>query len=1347
MKGIWSAIGRLAVVAALVLGIAVPAIRAQVPSGFSYQGILEDNGTPITSGNVTMVVVLMDVNNAPLYTETLQNVIVTNGIFNVVIGGTASPFPSTMTFDEQYLMQVEVETSNGTKTFPPTPLWSAPFALNAGTVGGIGASLVPTSGKLFPVPIGSGYTGTARIDPAFLPPGAIGSWLAIGGGTMFGNIAMGNNSITGANGISASVFTGGTGSFTTLSASSGINLTGGTLSTGGTARLDNSGNLTNITSLHMTGPISGATGISSSGNITFSSLGNGVVHATGGTGLLASTPVVNANIANGTIDLTAKVTGVLPVANGGTGVSKVSGNVVFASPANGSVGPPAFRPLVPADLPSFSGLYLPTAGGTMTGSIAMTGNNISGAGTITGTTVNANAFNGGSGSFTTLVSTSITELGPTSATSINNTPIGLNQPAAADFTSIGATTLGTGAFTTLFATSAVSGGTVLGVTNSSNGNGSSTQTGAAISVTGSGAGNTYTGITLNVSAAAGTANDIVGTSANWRVTSAGAGTFNSMSLATPLAVSSGGTGVTSTSQNFVFAGPVTGNGAPTWRALTVGDLPSLNGTYLPISGGTMSGPINMSGNAITNGGPITGTAITGTTVTGGSLAATNTTNQLVLGTAKTITISSTSPSASETYTLPDAGSAASFILSTSPAGQTIGGGLTVNGGLTLGTPLAVAQGGTGLTSTSQNFVFAGPMSGSGAPTWRALTAGDLPNLSGSYLPISGGTMAGAINMGTNNITNAGTITGTAITGTSITGTSFNGGSGSFTTLAATNTTNQLVLGTTKTITISSTTPSASETYTLPDAGGAASFILSTSPASQTIGGGLTVNGGLTLGTPLAVAQGGTGLTSTSQNFVFAGPTTGSGAPTWRALTAGDLPNLSGSYLPISGGTMAGAINMGTNNITNAGTITGTAITGTSITGTSFNGGTGSFTTLAATNTTNQLVLGTAKTITISSTTPLASETYTLPDAGGAASFILSTSPAGQTIGGGLTVNGGLTLGTPLAVAQGGTGLTSTSQNFVFAGPTTGSGAPTWRALTAGDLPNLSGSYLPISGGTMAGAINMGTNNITNAGTITGTAITGTSITGTSFNGGTGSFTTLTSSSTTTLGPTTATSLNNTPIGVATPAAANFTSIGATTPGTASFSTVLVAPGAVNSTSVTVKQTSASPSNVPVFVVQNPTGTTTFLSVNSSGQTNIGDNTAAGTLVMHHATGATPPQTQLTSSETSTTRNIAFPDASGTVALQGSVGVRVSDATTTPDFSASSASFFESTNSGNVTIKIPSPTDGRMIYLVWNRAATSIAITVPGGSTILTGPSFIPPKLTQGATLVGNGTNWYVVGIY
>ena len=55
---------------------------------------------------------------------------------------------------------------------------------------------------------------------------------------------------------------------------------------------------------------------------------------------------------------------------------------------------------------------------------------------------------------------------------------------------------------------------------------------------------------------------------------------------------------------------------------------------------------------------------------------------------------------------------------------------------------------------------------------------------------------------------------------------------------------------------------------------------------------------LTTNALVTVAQGGTGASTATQNFVFAGPALGSsaGAPSFRALTAADLPAGSGSYI-------------------------------------------------------------------------------------------------------------------------------------------------------------------------------------------------------------------------------------------------------------------------------------------------------------------------------------------------------------------------------------------------------------------------------------------------------------------
>jgi hypothetical protein len=47
---------------------------------------------------------------------------------------------------------------------------------------------------------------------------------------------------------------------------------------------------------------------------------------------------------------------------------------------------------------------------------------------------------------------------------------------------------------------------------------------------------------------------------------------------------------------------------------------------------------------------------------------------------------------------------------------------------------------------------------------------------------------------------------------------------------------------------------------------------------------------------LPIANGGTGAATTSQNFAFVGPTSGSGAPLFRALVAGDIPTLTAAKI-------------------------------------------------------------------------------------------------------------------------------------------------------------------------------------------------------------------------------------------------------------------------------------------------------------------------------------------------------------------------------------------------------------------------------------------------------------------
>lgn len=92
----------------------------------------------------------------------------------------------------------------------------------------------------------------------------------------------------------------------------------------------------------------------------------------------------------------------------------------------------------------------------------------------------------------------------------------------------------------------------------------------------------------------------------------GAGTVTSVGLSLPNIFTVTGSPVTSSgtlsatlasqTQNHVFAAPGSGgNGAPAFRALVAGDIPDLSSVYLPLSGGTISSDLTVTGNLTVNG--------------------------------------------------------------------------------------------------------------------------------------------------------------------------------------------------------------------------------------------------------------------------------------------------------------------------------------------------------------------------------------------------------------------------------------------------------------------------------------------------------------------------------------------------------------------------------------------------------------------------------------------------------------------------------------------------------------------------------------------------------------------------
>ncbi len=386
-------------------------------------------------------------------------------------------------------------------------------------------------------------------------------------------------------------------------------------------------------------------------------------------------------------------------------------------------------------------------------------------------------------------------------------------------------------------------------------------------------------------------------------------------------------------------------GAPTNAGGTAYALHVLSGRTL-LADSTASTTTTTGALIVSGGLGLAGNLFAGGTLNGTAATLSALTNQIVMGTTNTTTISATAPAASRTYTLPDAGSAASFILSTSGSGQSIAGGLTTSGGLILGAGITATAGainfsgssGAFTTSTGACTIGPGAVSITGAATLSSgitVTSGNI-NFSGSSGTFTTPTGActigpGAISMtGITNLTAAGSATAsTATLYVNPASTALTGSNNYHFTYFAAPATSGSTSGIASTVNIANSPSGATTAYSLYIQSGKTYLADTTAAASHTTGA-LTVAGGVGV--------------------------------------AGDL------YV---NGTIFGTVN---------GTINTSAV--------------------SLTATTNQIVLGTTFTTTITSPAPVASRTYTIPDAGGAASFIMSTSGSGQSIAGGLTASSG-----------------------------------------------------------------------------------------------------------------------------------------------------------------------------------------------------------------------------------------------------------------------------------------------------------------------------------------------------
>jgi hypothetical protein len=191
-----------------------------------------------------------------------------------------------------------------------------------------------------------------------------------------------------------------------------------------------------------------------------------------------------------------------------------------------------------------------------------------------------------------------------------------------------------------------------------------------------------------------------------------------------------------------------------------------------------------------------------------SLTLTAIVNQLTLGTGSTITLSAPTPATSVTYTIPDVGANASFVLTE--------GNQTINGVKSFTSPLSLAS--LTLTDTTNQLVL-----GTTNTTTINSVAPAAPRV--YTIPDAGGAASFVMTAGNQTIGGTKTFSVAPI----LTGLAL-----AFASLTLTATTNQLVLGTTNTTTITSPAPAASRTHTIPILTANASFVMT--EGTQTING-------------------------------------------------------------------------------------------------------------------------------------------------------------------------------------------------------------------------------------------------------------------------------------------------------------------------------------------------------------------------------------------------------------------------------------------------------------------------------------------------------------------------------
>jgi hypothetical protein len=447
-------------------------------------------------------------------------------------------------------------------------------------------------------------------------------------------------------------------------------------------------------------------------------------------GTLTDLTVTNA-ISGSVTGTAANVTGTVAVANGGTGTSTASPNLVFAGPTSGSTtAAPSFRALVAADLPTLNQNTSGTAA-NVTGTVAI--------------------INGGTGA--TTVADALIALGAQAAN--------LSTDMVAD------------------ASSTIKYPAVKSIKDY-----------VDASVTSSEAPNATTSATGKIQLAG----DLGGTNSlasapvisNLAITTAklAAGAVTSAKIANEEIINediSPSAAITDTKLATIETGGKVSNSATTATYSNTASAIVARDANGDFTAGTITA--NLTGNVTGNlTGNVTGNLagnVTGNAATATKLAATKNINGVAFDGSSDITVTAaagtlTGTSLNSTVTgssLTSVGTLTNLTVTNAISGSVTGTAANVTG------TVAVANGGTGTSTASPNVVFAGPTSGSttAAPSFRALVAADIPTLNqnttgnastattaGNITATSNTTLTSLSNLNTVGTITAGTWSGTAI---------------------------------------------------------------------------------------------------------------------------------------------------------------------------------------------------------------------------------------------------------------------------------------------------------------------------------------------------------------------------------------------------------------------------------------------------------------------------------------------------------------------------------------------------------------------------------------------------------